>query len=260
MTAGYYQWQDWNRDWDGLFLREARRKKKISQKQLAELTGIAVSDISQMENGSLSIDKATEKRLAKALGDTVCDDPFDRIRTSLSVDELSDKIKKALQDAHKHFAVDNTMDLSRPSRSRSCLKKIEKHSTMLIKTLDSIDDLTFDSILKALPNTKAPSVHDLQRDLGRLKNRASIAIKKLPVDRRGPDEKVWPLRTLIGKLKLIYQETTGKKATLIKQLNDPQGTFFNFIKTFLDIVEYKAWSDIAIMRTIEEVIYPPKSL
>ena len=48
-------------------LRGARKKEALTQKELAELTGIPQSHISEMENGKRSIGKALAKRLAKVL-------------------------------------------------------------------------------------------------------------------------------------------------------------------------------------------------
>lgn len=47
---------------------EARIEKKLSQKQLSELTGIAQADISRMENGNANPSIKTLQRLAKGLG------------------------------------------------------------------------------------------------------------------------------------------------------------------------------------------------
>jgi DNA-binding XRE family transcriptional regulator len=51
----------------GVAIRGARGKEGLTQKQLAELTGIAQHHISEMENGKRSIGKETAKKLAKAL-------------------------------------------------------------------------------------------------------------------------------------------------------------------------------------------------
>ena len=51
-------------------LRGARRKEDLTQKQLAELTGIPQSHISEMENGKRTIGKERAKRLGKALNIT----------------------------------------------------------------------------------------------------------------------------------------------------------------------------------------------
>lgn len=51
----------------GLSLRSARRREKISQGRLSELTNIPQRHISEMENGKRPIGKDTAKRLAKAL-------------------------------------------------------------------------------------------------------------------------------------------------------------------------------------------------
>lgn len=45
-----------------------RENKNMTQKQLSELTGIAIPNISQMENGSRKIGKESAKKLADALG------------------------------------------------------------------------------------------------------------------------------------------------------------------------------------------------
>lgn len=47
---------------------EARIEKKLSQKQLSELTGIAQADISRMENGNANPSIKTLQRLAEGLG------------------------------------------------------------------------------------------------------------------------------------------------------------------------------------------------
>lgn len=44
-----------------------RENKGLTQKQLSEMTGIAVPNISQMENGSRKIGKVNAKKLAAAL-------------------------------------------------------------------------------------------------------------------------------------------------------------------------------------------------
>jgi DNA-binding XRE family transcriptional regulator len=51
----------------GVAIRGARGKEGLTQKQLAELTGIAQHHISEMENGKRPIGKETAKKLAKAL-------------------------------------------------------------------------------------------------------------------------------------------------------------------------------------------------
>ena len=48
-------------------LRGARRKENLTQKELAERTGIPQSHISEMENGKRSIGKERAKRLGKTL-------------------------------------------------------------------------------------------------------------------------------------------------------------------------------------------------
>jgi DNA-binding XRE family transcriptional regulator len=51
----------------GVCLRGGRGKEGLTQKQLAELTGIAQHHISEMENGKRPIGKETAKKLAAAL-------------------------------------------------------------------------------------------------------------------------------------------------------------------------------------------------
>ena len=48
-------------------LRGAREKEGISQKELSKSTGIAVTNISKMENGQRKIGEKVAKKLAKAL-------------------------------------------------------------------------------------------------------------------------------------------------------------------------------------------------
>ena len=55
----------WNRG--GICLRGGRGKEGLTQKQLAERTGIAQHHISEMENGKRPIGKDTAKKLAAAL-------------------------------------------------------------------------------------------------------------------------------------------------------------------------------------------------
>ena len=51
----------------GVAIRGGRGKEGLTQKQLAELTGIAQHHISEMENGKRPIGKETARKLAKAL-------------------------------------------------------------------------------------------------------------------------------------------------------------------------------------------------
>lgn len=51
----------------GLTLRGARYREGISQKQLAQLTGISQENISRMENGKRTIGEQVAKKLSKIL-------------------------------------------------------------------------------------------------------------------------------------------------------------------------------------------------
>ena len=55
----------WNSS--GVCIRGGRGKEGLTQKQLAELTGIAQHHISEMENGKRPIGKETARKLAAAL-------------------------------------------------------------------------------------------------------------------------------------------------------------------------------------------------
>lgn len=55
----------WNRG--GVCIRGGRGKEGLTQKQLAELTGIAQHHISEMENGKRPIGKENARKLAAAL-------------------------------------------------------------------------------------------------------------------------------------------------------------------------------------------------
>lgn len=67
---------DFKKEWNNIqpelqiinTLIEARKAKKITQKQLSELTGIAQGDISKLENGSANPSIKTLQRLADGLG------------------------------------------------------------------------------------------------------------------------------------------------------------------------------------------------
>ena len=70
---------EFKEEWDALepefqviraILKE-KKKKNITQKELAELTGIAQADISRMENGNANPSLQTLKRLAAGLGTAV---------------------------------------------------------------------------------------------------------------------------------------------------------------------------------------------
>ncbi len=51
----------------GVALAGARAKEGLTQRQLAEMTGIPQRHISEMENGKRSVGKETAKKLGKAL-------------------------------------------------------------------------------------------------------------------------------------------------------------------------------------------------
>ncbi len=51
----------------GVSIRGGRAKEDLTQRQLAELTGIPQRHISEMENGKRPIGKETARKLAKAL-------------------------------------------------------------------------------------------------------------------------------------------------------------------------------------------------
>lgn len=67
---------DFKKEWNNIqpelqiidALIEARKSKKITQKQLSEITGIAQGDISKLENGSANPSVKTLQRLANGLG------------------------------------------------------------------------------------------------------------------------------------------------------------------------------------------------
>jgi len=194
---------------------------------------------------------------------------FQSIQNVLGV-ELSDEIKIELQQAHRYFAINQTIDISRLSKTRARLERISK----ALDDYEDLDALTEQVLILALPRTKCPSIQDVNRDLRKLHERAVIALKGMPAkDKPGPNEKVWPLRTLIATLRDTYEKSTGKKATLVKakessikgkaskvKHNTPQGQFFEFVSEFLRIVKHQPHSDTALMRQIEKVLYPRKSL
>lgn len=67
---------DFKKEWNNIqpelqiidTLIEARKAKRITQKQLSEITGIAQGDISKLENGSANPSIKTLQRLANGLG------------------------------------------------------------------------------------------------------------------------------------------------------------------------------------------------
>jgi DNA-binding XRE family transcriptional regulator len=56
-----------SRESGGYSIRDGRYKEGMTQKRLAELTGIAQQHISEMENGKRTIGKETAKKLATVL-------------------------------------------------------------------------------------------------------------------------------------------------------------------------------------------------
>lgn len=68
--------KEFKKEWDNLeadfeFIKtmvNVRNKKNITQKKLAELTGITQGDISKIENGNANPSVKTLKRIASALG------------------------------------------------------------------------------------------------------------------------------------------------------------------------------------------------
>ena len=72
----------------GLSLINARRSRELTQKQLAEITGINQSEISKIETGSLSINTSTLFRLLNALEATV--------RIELKTIRPTNKLKRSL--------------------------------------------------------------------------------------------------------------------------------------------------------------------
>ena len=67
---------EFKKEWDALepefqvmkAMIDARQQKHITQKELAEITGIAQADISRLENGNANPSLNTLKRLAEGLG------------------------------------------------------------------------------------------------------------------------------------------------------------------------------------------------
>ena len=53
---------------DGLYLKEWRKKRKLTQKELSRLTGISESVISRYEHGERRVHVAALGKLAAALG------------------------------------------------------------------------------------------------------------------------------------------------------------------------------------------------
>lgn len=76
LLAEQMQDPEFRAEWDRLepefaivrAIYEARIEKKLSQKQLSELTGIAQADISRMETGNANPSVKTLQRLAEGLG------------------------------------------------------------------------------------------------------------------------------------------------------------------------------------------------
>lgn len=67
---------DFKKEWDALepeyqiikAMLDTRNEKSITQKQLADITGIPQADISRLENGNANPSLRTLKRLAEGMG------------------------------------------------------------------------------------------------------------------------------------------------------------------------------------------------
>lgn len=67
-AAGAVPWREVFPDFDaGVALRGARKRERLTQKQLAQLLGISQTHISEMEHGKRPIGKEMARRLAGAL-------------------------------------------------------------------------------------------------------------------------------------------------------------------------------------------------
>jgi len=71
-TSDYIPWREAypeysDKDLPGVCLRGSRYREGLTQKQLADMTGIPQRHISEMENGKRTIGKEMAKRLGKAL-------------------------------------------------------------------------------------------------------------------------------------------------------------------------------------------------
>ena len=70
---------DFRKEWENLeperqiirAIIDGREKQHLTQKELAELTGIAQADISRLENGTANPSLKTLKRLAAGMGATL---------------------------------------------------------------------------------------------------------------------------------------------------------------------------------------------
>ena len=69
----------------GSVIKDARKSKNLTQKQLSELTGYSQNTISNHENGNRSLDEDNIKTYAKALGLT-SDDLFDALEIKNSIE------------------------------------------------------------------------------------------------------------------------------------------------------------------------------
>jgi len=88
----------------GSVIKDARKSKNLTQKQLSELTGYSQNTISNHENGNRSLDEDNIKTYAKALGLT-SDDLFEALDIKNSLENKIMIIDK------KQTKIDNLLDL-----------------------------------------------------------------------------------------------------------------------------------------------------
>ncbi|MGX7233207.1 helix-turn-helix domain-containing protein [Enterococcus italicus] len=88
----------------GSVIRDARKSKNLTQKQLSELTGYSQNTISNHENGNRSLDEDNIKTYAKALGLT-SDDLFEALDIKNSIEN------KIMYVDRKQTKIDDFLDV-----------------------------------------------------------------------------------------------------------------------------------------------------
>ena len=88
----------------GSVIKDARKKKKLTQEQLSKLTGYSQNTISNHENGNRSLDEDNIKTYATAL-DLTPDDLFEALDIKNSLENKIMIIDK------KQTKIDNLLDL-----------------------------------------------------------------------------------------------------------------------------------------------------
>jgi hypothetical protein len=196
------------------------------------------------------------------------DEEFNKVGKTLKAIKIKEETKAQLQDSiRKYFTYKDWHDNTpRNAKIRTELINLRDKSQALIDCLKELSEKSINLLIDynpfLFPQAELFDTVDNISEFKKIFDAIQVVLEKLEPDTGGPVKTKLPLRIFIINLKGIFEEVTGKGATITwSEINQNyQGHFFRFVEELLEIIApEEIWSNASLGKQIERALRTTKN-